>query len=77
MEGDGNDKLGTVAALKEVLEGMLNLLGNSAGLNEFQVLGFDVVGTADLSKHGFAFFMATTLYQTVGSVHHQQGSYGQ
>lgn len=77
LQGNGNNELGTVAALEKVSERMLNLLGYTTCLNKLQELWLNVVGTANLFKDGFSFFQATPLDETVGGVHHQESTYSQ
>lgn len=72
LEEDGNGELGDVAALEEIAERVLHLLGNAAGLQDLVELGLDVVGAADLSENRLAFLQAAALDETVWGVDHEE-----
>ncbi|URE29916.1 hypothetical protein MUK42_26356, partial [Musa troglodytarum] len=51
-------------------------LGVFAGRDEVVVLGFDVVGSADLPKHGHGLLVVATLDQRVGGIGEEEGADG-
>jgi len=77
LERNGDDKLWSVFAFEEIPERVLHLFSHTTCLNQLQKLRFNVVGATNLFEHSFSFFQTTTFDETVGGVHHQQGSYGQ
>jgi hypothetical protein len=77
LEEDCDDELRAVAAFEQVAEGVLDLLGDAAGLHDLVELGLHVVGAADLLEHGLALVQAPALDEAVGRVHHEQRTQGE
>ena len=76
LEGNGNDKMWSVSAFEKIPERVFDLFSHKTCLNQLQKLRFNVLGATNLSEHSFSFFQAATFDETVGGVHHQQGSQG-
>lgn len=77
LEEDSDDELRAVAALQQVAEGVLDLLGDAAGLHDLVELGLHVVGAADPLEHGLALLQAAALDEAVGRVHHEERPQGE
>lgn len=77
LEGNGNDNLWSVPAFEKIPERVLDLFSHTTCLNQLQKLRFNVVSATNLFQHSFSFFQTATFDETVGGVHHQQGSHRQ